>query len=53
VLAVMTVAIEQHVEWIADCIVHVRAAGATRVEATVEAQDRWTEHVAEVADGTL
>jgi cyclohexanone monooxygenase len=53
VLAVMTVAIEQHVEWIADCIAHVRAAGATRVEATVEAQDRWTEHVAEVADGTL
>ena len=53
VLAVMTVAIEQHVDWIADCITHARRSGATSIEATPDAQSSWTQHVAEVAAGTL
>ena len=41
--------IEQHVEWIADCIAHLRATGLDRIEATPDAQEAWVEHVAEVA----
>jgi cation diffusion facilitator CzcD-associated flavoprotein CzcO len=53
VLVNMPVAIEQHVDWIADCIEGMRAQGKTRVEATEAAQDAWVEHVAEVAQHTL
>jgi cyclohexanone monooxygenase len=53
VLANMIVAIEQHVEWIRDCMVSMRAAGLHRIEATAEAQESWVEHVNAVADGTL
>jgi cyclohexanone monooxygenase len=53
VLANVIVAIEQHVEWIADCLVHLRSGGYTSIEATVEAQDAWVDHVNAVADTTL
>ena len=53
VLANMPVAIEQHVDWIADCISFLRARGYTRVEATEDAQEAWVEHVRQVADTTL
>jgi cation diffusion facilitator CzcD-associated flavoprotein CzcO len=53
VLSNMVVSIEQHVEWIADCIAHVRATGATAIEATPEAQAGWVQHVAEVGSLTL
>jgi cation diffusion facilitator CzcD-associated flavoprotein CzcO len=53
VLVNMPVAIEQHVDWIADCIEHMRGQGSTRIEATQQAQDAWVEHVAEVAQHTL
>ena len=48
VLMNMPVAIEYHVDWIADCIEYMREHGWSRVEATEEAQDAWVEHVAEV-----
>ena len=48
VLMNMPVAIEYHVNWIADCIEHMRRAGKTRIEATEAAQSAWAEHVAEV-----
>ncbi|WP_437720504.1 flavin-containing monooxygenase [Sorangium sp. So ce861] len=47
------VSIEQHVEWIADCLAYLRARRLERIEATAEAEDRWVAHVKEVADGTL
>ncbi|AUX39666.1 cyclohexanone monooxygenase [Sorangium cellulosum] len=47
------VSIEQHVEWIADCIAYLRARGFERIEATAEAEDVWVAHSKEVADGTL
>ncbi|KYF55241.1 cyclohexanone monooxygenase [Sorangium cellulosum] len=47
------VSIEQHVEWISDCIRALRERGFDRIEATAEAEDRWVAHVKEVADGTL
>jgi len=53
VLSNMPVSIEQHVEWIADCIAHVRASGAATIEATPEAEDAWVEHTAQLADLTL
>jgi cyclohexanone monooxygenase len=46
-------AIEQHVEWIANCISYLRQHGLTRVEATAEAEEAWVEHVHEVAESTL
>jgi cation diffusion facilitator CzcD-associated flavoprotein CzcO len=53
VLVNMPVAIEHHVDWIADCIRHMREHGKTRIEATEAAQDAWVEHVAEVAKASL
>jgi cation diffusion facilitator CzcD-associated flavoprotein CzcO len=53
VLVNMPVAIEQHVDWVAACIGHMREQGSTRIEATQHAQEAWVEHVAEVAGNTL
>ncbi len=53
VLCNMPVAIEQHVEWITDCIAHLRARGIARIEATEQAAERWVEHVNEAANATL
>jgi cyclohexanone monooxygenase len=53
VLTNMPLAIEQHVEWIGDCITHLRGNGQSRVEATEEAEDAWVEHVRQVASVTL
>ena len=49
----MVVSIEQHVDWIADCLAHLRAAPSTRIEATREAEDAWVAHVNEVGNATL
>ncbi len=53
VLASMITAIEQHVDWIADAIVHLMKADQEVMEANPEAEDRWVDHVNEVADQTL
>ncbi len=53
VLMNMPVAIEQHVDWIADCIEHMRAYGLTKIEADVEAENEWVDHVNEAAKETL
>jgi hypothetical protein len=53
VLCNMPVAIEQHVEWITDCIAHMRAHGLERIEAQTEAMDHWLEQVNEAANATL
>ena len=53
VLTNMVPAIEQHVEWIADCIAHARACARPRIEARRAAEDGWLAHHEEVADGTL
>src|SRR5262249_17706164 len=48
VLSNMVVSIEQHVDWITDCIIHLRTSGHTAIEATAAAQEGWVQHVAEV-----
>ena len=53
VLTNMIVSIEQHVEWISDCIAYMRARGHRAIEATPEAEEGWVAHVNAVADRTL
>ena len=53
VLSNMINSIEQHVEWIAACVAHMREHGLTRIEADQETQEAWVRHVAAVADKTL
>jgi cyclohexanone monooxygenase len=53
VLTNMIVSIEQHVNWIADCIAQLRAQGRASIEARPEAQEAWVEHVNAVAGRTL
>jgi len=53
VLCNMAVAIEQHVEWISDCISWMNARQMDVIEATTAAQDAWVEHVNEVAAPTI
>ena len=53
VLSNMIPSIEQHVNWIADCMAYMRGHGMARIGATVEAEDEWVEHVNEVAGATL
>jgi cyclohexanone monooxygenase len=53
VLSNMIVSIEQHVDWIADCLRFMRARGRRCIEATVAAEDAWVAHVNEVGHLTL
>jgi cation diffusion facilitator CzcD-associated flavoprotein CzcO len=53
VLSNMVVSIEQHVDWIADCIDYLRANGLDRIEATTQAEDDWIAHANDVAEATL
>ncbi len=53
VLANMIVCIEQHVDWIGDCIDYMRANGHRHIEATEEATEAWVDHVNLVASYTL
>ena len=53
VLSNMLVSIEQHVDWISQCIAHLEAHALDYVEPTLEAEDRWVEHVSEIASQTL
>ncbi|MFD7618579.1 flavin-containing monooxygenase [Streptomyces sp. NPDC059802] len=53
VLVNMVRAVEQHVDWIVDCLRRLREDGVDRIEARPEAQDSWVAHVNEVADTTL
>ena len=49
----MPVSIEQHVEWVADCIDTMRKTGNTTIETTPEAQEQWGAHVNEIVNRTL
>ena len=53
VLTNMPVSIEQHVEWVTDCINTMRETGKTTIEATPEAQEEWVAHVNEIVNQTL
>ena len=53
VLSNMIVSIEQHVDWIADCLAFMRSRGLEVMEAEREAEEKWVAHVNEVAYATL
>lgn len=53
VLSNMLVSIEQHCDWITDCIHHMNSNGLNTIEAEQQAEDQWVKHVFEVADGTM
>ncbi|MEH2559078.1 cyclohexanone monooxygenase [Bradyrhizobium algeriense] len=53
VLASMIQAIEQHVDWMADCMAHMRDVGAVTVEPLQAYEDEWVEHVNEVSKISL
>ncbi|WP_166299769.1 flavin-containing monooxygenase [Bradyrhizobium sp. 2S1] len=53
VLASMIQAIEQHVDWLADCISHMRDIGAGTIEAVRDDEDAWVAHVNDVSTVSL
>lgn len=46
-------ALEQHVEWIADCIAYLKAGGHRSIEATPQAQAEWVEHTTALVAPTV
>ena len=53
VLTNMVVSIEQHVDWISDCIASMRDHGHDRIEATHQSADDWVAYVNSIAHLTL
>ena len=53
VLSNMVVSIEQHVDWVSDCLAYLEERGLDRIEASAEAEETWVHHVNELADATL
>lgn len=46
-------ALEQHVEWIGDCITYLRTAGLRTIEALPTAQAEWIEHTTSLVAATV
>src|SRR5262249_2969685 len=46
-------ALEQHVEWIGDCIIYLRANGYSTIEASTDAQRDWMEHTTSLVAPTV
>ncbi|MGB0314280.1 MAG: alpha/beta hydrolase fold domain-containing protein [Parvibaculales bacterium] len=53
VLSNMLVSIEQHVDWVSDCIGWMNENGKTAIEPSDEAERDWAEHTAHLAGMTL
>ena len=53
VLSNMVVSIEQHVDFITECLDHLYRGNLDRIEASPEAEERWMVHVAELGASTL
>lgn len=53
VLASMIQSIEQHVDWIADCVNNIVRTGAKTIEPITSFEDDWVEHVTEVSKVSL
>lgn len=44
---------EMIVEWITDCIHHIREKGYSRIVPTPQAEEAWVDHAAQLAEGSL
>lgn len=53
VLTNVPTAIEQHVEWISDCLLYLRENGVKTIEPNAEAEKEWSKQCTEIADSTL
>jgi cation diffusion facilitator CzcD-associated flavoprotein CzcO len=53
VLCNLPPAIEQHVNWVTECIAQLRQRGAHSIEPTMQAAQAWCAEVNEAADATL
>jgi cyclohexanone monooxygenase len=53
VISNMVVSIEQHVDWICECLTHLREHDIESVEPSIEAQEAWVAHVNKTAAATL
>jgi cation diffusion facilitator CzcD-associated flavoprotein CzcO len=53
VLSNMPVSIEQHVDWITDCLRYLREKGLDTIESLPEAEDDWVDHHNEITNLTL
>ena len=53
VLSNMVPSIEQHVDWIAGCMIYARQRQCAAIEATTNAERAWVAHVNAVANSTL
>jgi len=49
----MVTSIEQHVEWVAECLKYLWHHDLEQIEATKSAEDAWVKHVNEVGNQTL
>lgn len=53
VFANMVTSIEQHVDWIADCLAMMKGENYGTIEATDQAEDEWFAHVNEIGGRTI
>jgi cyclohexanone monooxygenase len=53
VLTNMLPSIEQHVDWIADCLAYCQENGHKQINSSQQAEDDWVSHVSESADLSL
>ena len=53
VLSNMIVSIEQHVDWISDCLANLSNRQLDCIEPTLDAENAWVQHVNDVAYTTL
>lgn len=53
VLSNMMVSIEQHVEWVSDCVNYLRDNNIKMIEVDEEAENAWSKHCREIAEQTL
>ena len=49
----MLVSIEQHVDWVSDCIQWMREEGNATIEPSDSAEREWAEHTEQLANMTL
>ena len=53
ILTNVVMAIEQHVDWVGDCLAYMARHAAATIEAEPKAEEDWVNHVREVAETTL
>ena len=53
VLSNVIVSIEQHVEWVTDCMAAMKSRGQAAIEPTAQAEAEWSEHVATLGANSL